>query len=85
MIGQTPVGTDSGEVLAKNPMRTMLIIANDSDETMYLAIAEPAVLNQGIRLKVADSISLFDGDPGLREQINAICTTGQKNLTWQVL
>ena len=85
MIGQTTVGAASTKVLARNPMRTRVVIANDSDETMYLAIDEDAVLNQGIRLKVADSISLFDGDPGLRGQINAISTSGQKNLAWQVL
>jgi hypothetical protein len=85
MIGKQSVGTDSIKVLDRNPMRTMLIIANDSDETVYLAIDEAAVLNQGIRLKVNDSISMFDGDPGLRGEWNAISTTGGKNLAWQVL
>lgn len=85
MIGQTTVGASSTKVLDRNPMRTMVVIANDADETIYLAIDEDAVLNKGIRLKVADTISLFDGSPGLRGQINAICTSGQKNLAWQVL
>ncbi len=85
MIGKRSVAGATTKVLDKNPMRTMLIIANDSDETIYLAIDEPAQLRMGIRLKVADMISFFDGDPGLKGQWNAISTTGGKNLVWQVL
>ncbi len=86
MIGQTTVGTDSTVVLAKNPMRTVLYLCNDSDEDIYIAIDEDAVLNQGINLQIGmPPVVLKDGDAGLRGAINAIGTSGQKNLSWLAL
>ncbi len=85
MIGQTTVGDGSTQVVAKNPMRNILYLSNDSDEDIYLAIGEDAVLNQGINLQIGSSpLVMRDGDPGLREEINAICS-GQKNLSWLAL
>ncbi len=90
MIGQTTVGAVSTEVVARNPMRNVLYLSNDSDEAIYLAIGEAAVLGQGIALQAGQDdvqipFKLQDGDPGLREQINAICASGQKNLAWLAL
>jgi len=77
--GKTTIGNTSTSIVAINHQRNILVIANDSDETMYLAANEAAVLNQGVRLKIADSMALFEGDPGLTDAWNGICATGGKN------
>lgn len=83
MIGSVTVGTGSTEVVARRHTRNALYLSNDSDEDIYIAIGEAAVLNQGIILQVGMSpLVMRDGDPGLREQINAICSTGSKSLAY---
>ena len=74
------VGTASTEVLAANDFRMDAALVNDSDEVMYLARGNDAVMNQGIRLNAnggsynIDSTNLFKG------AINAICASGGKNI-----
>lgn len=87
MIGQTAVGTASSEVVPRRHERNVLYLSNDSNENIYLAIGEPAVMNQGILLPAGQGVNtlllkLKDGDVGLRGQINAICASGDKNLAW---
>ncbi len=83
MIGKQSIEGHSTKVRDKNPMRNVLYLSNGSNEDIYVAIDEDAVLNQGIILQVGmPPVVLRDGDPGLRGQINAICATGGKNLAF---
>ncbi len=81
-IGNQSIAATTTVVLAKNHQRRLLVLCNDSDETMYLAFTESAVMNQGVRLKSEDYIALFEGDPGVTEAVNAICASGSKVLAY---
>ncbi len=48
--GGTNVTTTSGTIVAANTSRRGLVIVNDSDTAMWVAIGQTAVVNQGIRL-----------------------------------
>jgi len=83
--GQPPVGvnvtTTSTQVLAVNASRKVAIICNDSDTTLWLAIGQTAVANQGIRLNAKGGILVISrtGDIYSTEAVNAIHdSTGNK-------
>lgn len=59
--------------------RQYLVMSNDSDEVMYIAIGEAAVASQGIRLGVGDYI-VFDNEDNINGAFNAICASGGKNM-----
>jgi len=67
-------------VLAENLQRMGCIITNDSDEVIYLALGEAAVLNQGIRLNANGGSFTMDYNLLSLSAINAISTSGSKNL-----
>jgi hypothetical protein len=75
------VGADSTLVLAANDRRQDTEFVNDSDQIIYLARGEDAVMNSGIRLNANGGsytiglFNLFLGD------VYAICEKGQANLT----
>lgn len=75
------VGSSSTAVVpaTSREKRVHLILTNDSNETIYLAVAAAAVLNTGIRLDPADSL-IMDEEDHLNVAVNAICTSGSKNL-----
>ena len=73
------VGASSTQVLAANSSRKLLILVNDSDEDIYIALGATATLNSGIRLnKKGGSLTL--DDPKYTGVVNAICSSGSKNL-----
>lgn len=75
------VGTSSTLVLAANPKRMDAVFVNDSNQPIYLARGNAAVMNEGIRLNASggnyeiNALNLFRG------AIYAIATGGAKNLT----
>ena len=76
------VGTTSTRVVAENPQRTFLQLVNISDENIFLAFGQKAVLNKGLCLipngvftMVQENLSLLN--------MTAICTSGSKTLTIQ--
>ena len=71
-------------VLAADRYREAVVLSNDSDETIYVAIGTAAVMNDGIRIPVAGTIVII-ADHGAALAINAICTSGTKNLCVQTL
>ena len=73
------VGTSSTEVRAANTNRKLLILINDSDENIYIALGQTATLNNGIRLN-KNGGSLILNDPKYTGVINAICSSGSKKL-----
>ncbi|MGE0438704.1 MAG: hypothetical protein AB7P94_17335 [Steroidobacteraceae bacterium] len=62
--------------------RQLLVLSNDSDETIYLAIGGTAEMNKGIRLGVGATF-IFDKsfkEESLNSAVNAICASGSKVL-----
>ena len=76
-IGVT-VGTGSTELIGASVTRLSVVIVNDSDEVMYLAIEDAAVMNTGIRLNPNGGSYTEEMSS---DSINAICASGSKNAT----
>ena len=79
---QTTVGAVTTVVVAVNSARVGGVFCNDSDEVIYLAFGADAVLNKGVRLNAGGGTFTMDGDLVFVGAINAICTSGQKNLCY---
>ena len=75
-----PVGNSSGAVLLANGNRKTANLVNDSDETIYLAKGEDAELNKGIRLNAGGGNFEINASNMWKGTVNAICTSGGKNL-----
>tara|TARA_R110002110_G_scaffold115354_4_gene286065 strand:+ start:615 stop:1304 length:690 start_codon:yes stop_codon:yes gene_type:complete len=72
------VGTGSTELIASSATRLSVVIVNDSDEVMYLAVEDAAVMNTGIRLNPNGGSYTEEMSS---DAINAICASGSKNAT----
>ena len=75
------VDTATTVVLAANPGRKDAVFVNDSNQPIYLARGNDAVLNQGIRLNSGGGSYEINRDNLFLGAINAIATGGDKNLT----
>lgn len=76
------VGSSSTEVLGVNSQRGYVLLINDSDENMYISLGGDAVLNQGIRLNAeGGSLEIGIGQDNYWGTVNAICSSGGKNIT----
>ena len=73
------VGSSSTQVLSANSSRKLLILVNDSDQDIYIALGATATLNSGIRLNKKGGALTID-DPKYTGVVNAICLNGSKNL-----
>jgi hypothetical protein len=85
VINGITVGNTSTSVLAAatNYKRQYGAFVNDSDETIYIALASVAVMNQGVRLNErGGSWELPKDNEGNVYQgiVTAICSSGSKNL-----
>jgi len=67
------------ELIAANELRVFASICNDSDEAMYLAFGEDAVMNSGMRINAAGGSYIINDDNLTLLAVNGICTSGQKN------
>jgi len=74
------VGAASTAILAANSYRIGLILTNDSDETIYLALGAVAVMNQGIRLNANGGSWSMDSRALWLGAVSGICASGGKNL-----
>ena len=74
------VGATTTVALAANEARRYAVLVNDSDEDIYISLGAAAVLNKGIRLNAYGGTLNISGDRPFRGAINAICTSGSKNL-----
>jgi hypothetical protein len=76
------VGASSTAILAANADRVYAVIVNDSDEAVYLALGEAAVMNAGVRLN-ANGLGTFElnATNPFVGVINGICASGSKNVT----
>ena len=68
-------------VLAANPNRADAVFVNDSNQPIYLARGNAAVMNAGIRLNAGGGSYEINRDNLFLGAINAIATGGDKNLT----
>jgi hypothetical protein len=83
-IGGVDVGTSSTEVRAANTERRYLLLVNDSDTEIYVALGTDAVLNEGIRLNSAGGwYEMLEGQNLYTGVVNAIASAATKRLTFQ--
>ena len=75
------VGNTTTPVVGANTHRADLVLVNDGDEPIYLARGNDAVMNAGIRLNAAGGAYEINEVNHFTGVINAICASGQKNLT----
>ena len=75
------VETSTTVVLAANLGRKDAVFVNDSNQPIYLARGNDAVMNQGIRLNASGGSYEINRDNLFLGAINAIATGGAKNLT----
>jgi hypothetical protein len=75
------VGTTSTLVIAANPNRKFLILVNDSDESIYVTLGSPAVLQEGIMVGSFGGALNIDTAMLYRGEVTAICESGGKRLT----
>jgi len=68
-------------VLAANRARHEAVFVNDSNQPIYLARGNDAVMNAGIRLNASGGSYEINRDNLFLGAINAIATGGDKNLT----
>lgn len=76
----TTIAATTTEAVAANGDREYLLIENDSDEVVYLAFGEAAVLNTGVRLNASGGsyeMSRLLGNL-CTAAVNAISTSGSK-------
>jgi len=79
--GKVSVAATTTAVLAASGGRVGIILANDSDETIYLGFGSAAVLNEGTPIPSASALVL-DNTLMTTLAINAISTNGSKNLAY---
>ncbi len=75
------VGVATGVALALNVARANAVFVNDSDETIYLARGNDAVVGSGIRLNANGGSYEIDSGNLFLGIINAIATGADANLT----
>ena len=73
------VGTTTTELIAANELRVFASIVNDSDEAMYLAFGEDAVMNSGYRINASGGSYVINDINLTLLAVNGICASGQKN------
>lgn len=79
------VGSSSTSVATYSEGRTLVALTNDSDEVIYLALGTTAEMNKGIRLNANGGTATLNRDEGCQLSINAICSSGSKNLAIQIV
>ena len=79
------VGTSSTAVLTDSDTELLeyISIVNDSIEDVYIAFGAAAEMNKGILLTASGGSVVFEGLSIPKCAINAICSTGSKNLCLQ--
>ena len=80
--GAVPIQDESTEVRPANPARADMELVNDSNQPIYLARGNDAVMNEGIRLNANGGSYHIGPDNLFLGAINAIATGGDKILTF---
>lgn len=83
-MGGVDVGDSSTTVRAANAERRYLLLVNDSDTEIYVALGVAAVLNQGIRLNSEGGwYEMLEGQNLYAGAVYAIASAADKRLTYQ--
>jgi len=69
--GKKKLKTESQTVLAANPARVEAVICNNGESAVYIALGEPAVANEGIRLNKEGGTYVCTGYSGIITGITA--------------
>ena len=80
--GATAIAATSTIVREYNTKRTYIVLVNDSDQTIYLGLGVPAVMNTGVRLNADGGAYERTPEKPFYGPIYAICTSGAKKLVW---
>ena len=80
--GATAIAAVSTIVREYNTKRTYIVLVNDSNETIYLGMGVPAVMNIGVRLNAEGGSYERTPEKPFYGPIYAICAPGAKNLCW---
>ena len=85
-LGTKVIGNTTTEIVERKTERSLLVLCNASDETIFLGFDEEAVLNSGIALKPLGP-PLVIGHEGnlsalLSNAVNGISASGTKNLAF---
>ena len=84
-VGSVSVGSSTTEVLAAGTKRERVVLTNDSDEKIYVAVGAAAVSAKGIPLAANGGAVILTPSGGCKLAINAICASGGKTLAYQTL
>ena len=79
----TVIAAASTIVRPYNTKRTYILLINDSDETIYLGMGVPAVMNVGPRLNAGGGNLERNPEKPFYGPIYGICASGAKNLCWE--
>jgi len=82
--GVTLSASTATTVDAKDQYRRYMVICNDSDTVVYLAIGTTPNLNQGIRLNANGGTYEIDDDNFTDLTVKAITAGASKRITYQV-
>lgn len=80
--GNTAIQPASTPVLVANSRRADAVFVNDSNQPIYLARGNAAVIGQGIRLNAGGGSYEINRNNLFLGVINAIAAGGDKNLVW---
>lgn len=83
-ISKKTIANSSTEILAKNPNRKVVLLSNDSDEDIYVALGEAAIMNEGVILCKKTYLQCrleLAGETRFIGAIYGICSSGGKNLS----
>ena len=84
-VGSVSVGSSTTEVLAAGAKRERVVLTNDSDEKIYVAVGASAESAKGIPLAANGGTVILTPSGGCKMAINAICASGGKALAYQTL
>ena len=79
---QKEIGSDSTTILDENSGRKFADIVNDSDETIYISLADTAEMNKGIRLNANGGAYQINADNLYTGKVSGICVSGGKKVTY---
>jgi predicted sugar kinase len=84
-VGNVSVGSSTTVVLAAGVKRERVVLTNDSDEKIYIAVGAAAESAKGIPLAANGGAVILTPSGGCKLAINAICASGGKTLAYQTL
>ncbi len=73
------IGSTSTLISNVNRNRKFLVLVNDSNEDIYIALGSTAVMNEGLKINASTGTVTINSD--YTGKVYGICSSGGKNLT----